>query len=296
MTTYRNISIVASFLGLWITSLFSNHIQIILGFTLIFTFGILHGANDLLLIEKISRQKEQTSFLKKIASYIGTILIGALLFYLVPWLALLLFVIVSGYHFGEQQWHDLLNSFPKWISIVFPFIYGLLILFLLFNSHLDEVQNIAFEITSISIPLFYIRLLLKVFGGIFIVFCAYFYWKSEAMRKKILTELFYLLVFTIIFESSSLIWGFAIYFILWHSIPSMIDQITFLNGKYSLSNFITYCRSAAPYWLASLIGITVLFLIFREKQLFDALFFSFLAAITFPHVLVIMKMFQKNKN
>jgi Brp/Blh family beta-carotene 15,15'-monooxygenase len=295
MTKYSNISIVASFFGLWVDSFFSNQIQIILGFTLIFTFGILHGANDLLLIEKISSQKKQTSYLKRMGYYICVVLIGAFLFYLVPWLALLLFILISAYHFGEQQWHDLIHYFPKWISVLFPFTYGLLILFLLFNFHIKEVQNIVLEITSISIPSLYISLSLKIFGGIFILISAYFYWKTEAMKKKLLTELFYLFVFAIIFKSSSLIWGFAIYFILWHSIPSIIDQITFLKGKYSLHHFMVYCRSAAPYWLVSLLGITILSFVFKEKQLFNALFFSFLAAITFPHAIVIMKMFQQNK-
>jgi hypothetical protein len=44
--------------------------------------------------------------------------------------------------------------------------------------------------------------------------------------------MFYLLLFTILFKSSSLIWGFAIYFVIWH-IPSIIDQIKFLNGSFS---------------------------------------------------------------
>ena len=295
MTIYSNISIVASFFGLWVDSFFSNQIQIILGFTLIFTFGILHGANDLLLIEKISSQKKQTSYLKRMGYYICVVLIGAFLFYLVPWLALLLFILISAYHFGEQQWQVLIHYFPKWISVLFPFTYGLLILFLLFNFHIKEVQNIVLEITSISIPSLYISLPLKIFGGIFILISAYFYWKTETIKKKLLTELFYLFVFAIIFKSSSLIWGFAIYFILWHSIPSIIDQITFLKGKYSLNHFMVYCRSAAPYWLVSLLGITILSFVFKEKQLFNALFFSFLAAITFPHAIVIMKMFQQNK-
>ena len=52
MSKISKISIIASFFGLWIVSFFSNKIQIFLGFSLIFTFGILHGANDLLLIKK----------------------------------------------------------------------------------------------------------------------------------------------------------------------------------------------------------------------------------------------------
>jgi len=100
-------------------------------------------------------------------------------------------------------------------------------------------------------------------------------------------------VFSIIFKASSLIWGFALYFIFWHSIPSMIDQIAFLFGNVSFNNFKLYFRSAFVYWIVSLLGIALLYLIFKEQKIFNALFFSFLASITFPHVVVIVKMFGK---
>ena len=41
---YFNFAIVASFFCLWLDSLLSNDAQIIVGFILILTFGILHGA------------------------------------------------------------------------------------------------------------------------------------------------------------------------------------------------------------------------------------------------------------
>jgi Brp/Blh family beta-carotene 15,15'-monooxygenase len=106
-------------------------------------------------------------------------------------------------------------------------------------------------------------------------------------------ELLYLVVFAILFKMGSLIWGFALYFIFWHSNPSLHDQIKFLYGKYSFNNFMLYFKSAFIYWIISLVGIFVLYGIFKNETIFDALFFSFLAAITFPHTFVILKMFKK---
>ena len=54
------ISIITSFLGLWLTSYLSDNNQIIFGFFLIFTFGILHGANDLVLINQFESKKKTT--------------------------------------------------------------------------------------------------------------------------------------------------------------------------------------------------------------------------------------------
>lgn len=297
MKNYSNIAIVASFFGLWMDSYFSTKLQIISGFLFIFTFGILHGANDLLLIKNITSKKQSNSFPKILGYYLLVVLLGILLFYTIPEVALLLFVIVSAYHFGEQQWQNLQHDFPKWISALFQFSYGFFILLLLFTFHSDEVQNIILKITKVSIPSPYISQLLQLSGTTFVGLSIYFYCKLKKIREKLLLEFFYLVLFTIIFKSSSLIWGFAIYFIVWHSIPSIIDQIKFLNGSYSLKYFITYCRAARIYWLISIIGMTLLYIIFKEEHLFNALFFSFLAAITFPHSLVITRMLNsKNKN
>jgi len=302
MKKYTNIAIVASFFGLWMDSYFSTKLQIISGFFLIFTFGILHGANDILLVKKINTEKPSNSRLNILAYYVIVVLTGLLLFYTIPQIALLLFIIVSAYHFGEQQWQKLEPHFPKWLVILFQSFYGSVILFLLFIFHTTEVQRIILSIANISIPIPYFLLLLQVSGIFFLGLSAYFYWKLEKIRNKILLEFFYLIVFAIIFKSSSLIWGFAIYFVLWHSIPSIIDQVKFLNRSFSMTYFIAYCRSAGIYWLVSIIGIALIYFTLKEEKLFNALFFSFLAAITFPHTVVITRMFRgkkkqiKNKN
>jgi len=294
MKKYTNIAIVASFFGLWMDSYFSTKHQIIAGFFLIFTFGILHGANDILLVEKLNMEPS-ISKLKILSYYVVVVLIGLFLFCTIPQIALLLFIIVSAYHFGEQQWQKLEPHFPKWLVILFQSFYGFVILFLLFVFHASEVQNIISSIADISIPIPYFLLLLQVSGVVFIGLSAYFYWKLNEIRNKIILEFFYLILFAIIFRSSSLIWGFAIYFVLWHSIPSIIDQVKFLNRTFSMTYFIAYCRSAGIYWLVSIIGIALIYFTLKEEKLFNALFFSFLAAITFPHTVVITRMFRGKK-
>jgi len=296
MKNYSNIAIVASFFGLWMDSFFTDKLQIILGFLLIFTFGILHGANDLLLIENIDTTKQSNGRLKTLGYYIAVVLTGILLFYTIPHVALLLFIIVSAYHFGEQQWQTIIQQeFPKWLVILFQFLYGFVILLLLFNFHSGEVQNIILNIANISIPSESLFLLLQISAIVFIGLSAYLFWKSEKIRNKLLMEFFYLVLFAILFKSSSLIWGFAIYFVLWHSIPSIIDQIKFLNGSFSMKYFVDYCRAAGIYWFISILGITLIYYVCKGDQLFNALFFSFLAAITFPHAAVITEMFRGKK-
>jgi Brp/Blh family beta-carotene 15,15'-monooxygenase len=295
MKKYSNIAIVASFFGLWMDSYFSTKLQIISGFFLIFTFGVLHGANDLLLISEIYNHKRSNSRVKILGYYVIVVLTGLLLFYIVPQLGLLLFIIVSAYHFGEQQWQKIEHHLAKWLVILFQCFYGLVIFFLLFNFHTNEVQSIIVNIASTTIPIPHFRIALNVFVIALVCLSTYIYWKLNMLRTKLLVELFYLILFAIIFKSSSLIWGFAIYFVLWHSIPSIIYQIKFLNGSFSTKSFITYCRSAGIYWLISIMGITIIYLTLKEEKIFNALFFCFLAAITFPHTVVLGSMFSQKR-
>jgi Brp/Blh family beta-carotene 15,15'-monooxygenase len=293
MLKYTHFAIVASFFCLWLDSYFAEKAQIIIAFSLIFTFGILHGANDLILSTRTSDSKSNISFKKNLLYYILVVLMGLLFFYILPIVALLLFILVSAFHFGDQQGLYLDFGISKYIVIIYPLIYGIFILFLLFFFHSKEVENIVSDIIRFKVSFLYIKEVLLISGFILISVSAYFYWRVATIRKKLETELFFLLVFAILFKTSSLIWGFAIYFVIWHSIPSILDQIKFIYGEITLENFKTYCKNGFLYWLASILGIGLLYFLFRDKQIFNALFFSFLAAITFPHVFVILKMVHK---
>ena len=287
---YSNIAIIASFFGLWLDSYISNKSQLIVGFILILTFGIVHGANDLLLIERINFNKKPLSLLKLLFYYLIVVGLGALLFWIIPWFALLLFIVVSGYHFGEQQWQNLEKSN---VFKLFEFTYGLFILLLLFIFHIKEVQEVIRNITSITVSESYFSAGLAITTLLLLLLGVYFSRKLIEFKRKWILETFYLLVFTVIFKVSSLIWGFAIYFILWHSIPSIINQVIYLNGEFNWKNFGLYIKTAFAYWAVSLIGIAILYLLFKDVKIFNALFFSFLAAITFPHVLVIYILLKK---
>ena len=93
---------------------------------------------------------------------------------------------------------------------------------------------------------------------------------------------------------AALLWAFAIYFIVWHSIPSLIDQTKALYGESSKMNFINYIKSSIIYWLISIVGVIILYVLTIYFQInFITIFFAFLAAITVPHVIV---MYLLNKN
>ena len=293
---YSNFAIVASFFSLWLSTLLTNKLQLLVGFLIILTVGIFHGANDIVLILSLNKSKKIGSFFKILAYYVVIVLLGIAAFYIFPVVSLICFLIISGLHFGEQQWQSFKTFNGTKVNASFRAIYGLFVLFLLFVLHQVEVILIVQQITFIMLPKTLIPIIFYIISVLLICFFLYLYIYVENLRKQILLEAFYLLVFAIIFFSSSLIWGFAIFFVIWHSIPSIIDQIKFLHVDATFDNFIIYFKSALIYWIISLFGIAILYYLFKDKQIFNAIFFSFLAAITFPHAIVILKMFRKKLN
>ena len=296
MNNIFKFSIVTSFLGLWITTHVPESFELIFGFILIFTFGMIHGSNDLLIINKILEKSKYYSKLSVLTAYLLIVSFAILIFYWTPALALFLFVLFSAYHFGEQHWEHSLSKLNKILKSTFYFSYGLLILYLLFVFNDIGVKSIVYEITGYQLENLYsfpVILILGCFLGAVLAIGIYF---NQPSTEIVLTELFSLAVLTIIFASSSLIWGFTIYFILWHSIPSLAEQIKFVYGDFKLESILKYCKSAAPYWIISLIGIAVLYAVFSGEKHFYSLFFAFIAAVTFPHAFVMVKMFSKKKH
>lgn len=295
MNKINSISIVLSFMGLWVTSLFSGDFEIILGFILIFTFGILHGSNDILLIGFISDKTVKKPFLRVLCIYLLTVGLAVITFFFIPVLALNLFILFSAFHFGEQHWEHQNLNLSETFSKAFYLIYGMLILTLLFILNPKDVIEVVAAITSVTLNYDHLLYAFIFTLAIFGVSLGSILIKYKEHKRLILKELFLLLVLVIIFKVSSLIWAFAIYFIFWHSIPSLFEQVQFIYGTFDKYSFWKYCKNAFPYWMISLIGIAIVYFILKDNTIFYALFFSFIAAVTFPHTLVITKMFSNKK-
>jgi len=287
-------SIVSSFFGLWITSLLPRSLELVLGFVLIFSFGMIHGSNDILIIKRLSNAPKD-NFVKVLLTYLFVVSLAIIFFYFVPELALLFFVLFSSYHFGEQHWENKMNNLNERLKRVFFFSYGLLILYLIFCFNIESVIGIIYDITGFKIINIYTTEVISILIVILSLISSVAIYKKNIDIKSFLREIFLISVLSIIFKASSLIWGFTIYFIIWHSIPSLVDQISFIYGSFNKSNILKYTKDALPFWLVSILGIFILFLIFKDEKHFHSLFFAFIAAVTFPHAIVMLEMFSKKK-
>jgi Brp/Blh family beta-carotene 15,15'-monooxygenase len=292
---FKKIAIFITLLSLWLSNFFSDPSQEILALCLIFSVGILHGSNDLAIIHKMNGSRGLKNVVVLIGSYVLTVFIASLLFYKLSELALALFIMFSGYHFGEQHWSDRMLGSAFLKKSVYLF-YGLTILFLLFALNSIQTSEIITSLTGQEIPETWYEYGLIGSGVIFSALIIFLLANRKLSVNDLFFEVFLLLVFAIVFNFATLLWAFAIYFIFWHSIPSILEQLTYLYGDKSLLSFKRYLRSSSIIWLVSVSAIFVLFYIVRNNaDLFLALFFAFLGAITFAHSFIIMKMFTSEK-
>lgn len=94
-----------------------------------------------------------------------------------------------------------------------------------------------------------------------------------------------------LFLTSTLVWGFAIYFVLWHSVPSMKNQIHHLYGNVNSETILRYIKSSLLYWIAAIVFLAILYYLLKDNEaLFLTIIVAFLGGITFPHVFVMHKL------
>lgn len=292
MRNFYNYIIVLTFLALGAPGFLNQDLQYVIAFLGVFSFGILHGSNDLFVIENLSKNYKQNQFTKSLLTYLGVVLSFVVVFYFIPLIALAAFVLISGYHFGEQHFHHKIVDQASVLASIFYISYGLLVLFLLLTLNIDEVILIIEDMTGYWIPLSIFQSML-VISLVSSLFCFYtLSTTNKVLKASALINVSYLVLFSALFYVSDVVWSFATYFVLWHSLPSLKDQINSLYGNFSFKNFFNYFKKAFPYWLASLIGMCIVVWLFKDTKNFLSLLFAFIAAITFPHVFIMRKLFN----
>ena len=268
--------------------------QDILGFILILSIGVIHGANDLLIIKKYTRKNSLKSQISYFLYYLGLVFLGFIFFYLFPSIALLSFVLVSIYHFGEQHW-EVNTSNADFINIkrIYPIIlHGLVFFVIVFMNNIDIVNDVLLSFNTISLNYTYLRILLIV---LFLIYMSLLL-LSKSIRGYFADEFIFFILLFLLTLNSSLIFGFSIYFIFFHSVLSIKDQVKYIYGDDNSQYIKKYLISALPYFILALLFLigSYLFIDFESLDILPIMF-TFLAAITFPHVIVIEKMYSSMK-
>ena len=269
--------------------------SLVVALVLIVLIGIPHGANDHLLffnlINKRVDEKNEKSTLF-FSSYIGLILLYVCCWYLFPTFSLGLFIMISIYHFGQSNVYisPIESKFVKLISI---FLSGSFVLLTPIFAHIETALPVIQTLTKNPDFLVISEKLgnkLAISTGMLMII----HWVILMLSKHInfkdgLIEILNVFLLFGLFYYSPLWIGFAIYFTLWHAIPSIEDQINFFKTTRENYNLGKYIREIFPFSLIALLGLFLAFQFSGDYISVNqglALLFSFIAVITLPHMIM----------
>ena len=159
-------------------------------------------------------------------------------------------------------------------------------------NNIDIVNDVLLSFNTISLDYTYLRILFIV---LFLIYMSLLL-LSKSIRGYFVDEFIFFILLFLLTLNSSLIFGFSIYFIFFHSVLSIKDQVKYIYGDDNSQYIIKYLISASPYFILALLFLigSYLFIDFESLDILPIMF-TFLAAITFPHVIVIEKMYSSMK-
>jgi len=257
--------------------------------------GIPHGANDHFLYKFCSKKTENKYFIAFLFKYIFLSILFYFVWYLIPWLALTIFLMVSAYHFGQANWNqvDVGKGFKNAIYLSWGgfVLAGSLLL------NFGETQPIVESLIGFELNLSnsFTRLTPIVFLISTITIASYFLIKEKLSLKEFFTEITSLSALSLLFLFTPLLVGFSCFFVLWHSTVSIADQIEAFQEKNSNFSIKDYLMLAAPMSLLAFIFLGAGLYFSAAQPISDqwiGAFFKFISIITLPHTYLMDRLLE----
>jgi len=277
----------------WIFVL-TNSTQISFLILVLILFGVPHGALDLYIDQHLQKSdSNQKAFLLK---YIGNIIAYALVWYFFPTAALVIFILITAYHFGEIDW---LGKTDNIIHKLAYSVIGLLWILLLLSKNINFALQIFIRMERSAFnESQWVQLANKIYPitliGLFTVYAVLFFFKGLFFSNN--KYYYYSLIqqlTLIIFAFFMPLWlCFAFYFGFWHSILSFDKiRITFSMPN-DFNGWKNLLIKAAPFSIMAWFGFSYITLSTLNSKdasgIFTLLFIS-LSVLALPHLQIFTK-------
>ena len=272
----------------------TNSTQISFLILVLILFGVPHGALDLYIDQHLHKSdSNQKAFLLK---YIGNIVAYALVWYFFPIAALVIFILITAYHFGEIDW---MGKTDNIIHKTAYSVIGLLWILLLLSKNVNFALEVFIRMERSAFnEKQWIHLANKIYPitliGLFAVYAVLFFFKGLFFSNN--KYYYYALlqqITLIIFAFFMPLWlCFAFYFGFWHSLLSF-DKIRI---TFSMPNNFTGWKNllikAAPFSIMAWFGFSYITLSTLNSKdasgIFTLLFIS-LSVLALPHLQIFTK-------
>jgi Brp/Blh family beta-carotene 15,15'-monooxygenase len=258
-------------------------------------FGVPHGALDLYIDQHL--QKTDSKQVVFLAKYLANIIAYAGIWYFFPIAALVIFIFITAYHFGEIDWMG------KTSTILHKIIYTLLgfawILFLLTkNIHFaldifltmgrSTIQREGLIQLAARIYPYTLLVILTVYLMLFF-FKSYFFEKDSSYYYSLLQT-----ALLVVFVLYMPLWiSFTFYFGFWHSLLSFDKIRISFEIPNTFSGWKGLLLKAAPFSIMAWFGfayITFLTLNSKDASGIFTLLFITLSVLALPHLQVFTKL------
>ncbi|MAJ24117.1 MAG: hypothetical protein CMP36_01255 [Rickettsiales bacterium] len=266
-------SILFLFYSLTFKDIITNNITSALLLFFVTLFGLPHGALDTLIAKKYKLYKTFSQFLLFNISYIFLAFLVFIIWIAMPVASLLIFLLISGYHFSEDWNEYKLHYFYKitlGLSIInFPLIF-----------HTKKVENIYYFLTK-DVAVYDLSFLQVIFAYINLLFFI-------LLLIRNYTSLNICIQCIIILSTSFLldpIFFFICYFCFFHSLKNYKYSVKELKGINKNKIRLTVTLNTI---FSIFTGIVIYFYILNDFNLknISALIFIGLAALTVPHMIL----------
>jgi len=260
--------------------------SILLFLIVMLSIGIPHGSVDHIIAFINPNARKFDSKLIFYVVYLSLIVFNIILWVLSPFLGLLVFLIISCYHFGETQ----VIGYNPTDNKILNFVIGANILLSLFLNNIVELQEILYilpQFASLDLSGFDSVFFLLISVAILMLSIVNFKIKRKVPLYAEITILY------MVFFHTDLLTSFALYFGFCHSLPMLMLEFK----EFKTDSFMKFYIKTLPFTILSIIFGFLLYQFNNDLLTSDNLIlfvFIIISSLTLPHVFI-MKDFVKDK-
>jgi len=260
--------------------------SILLFLIVMLSIGIPHGSVDHIIAFINPEARKFNSKLIFYITYLSLIVFNIALWVISPFLGLLVFLIISCYHFGETQ----VIGYNPTDNKLLNFVVGANILLSLFLNNITELQEILYilpQFASLDLTGFDSVFFLLISVAVLMLSIVNFEIKRKVTLYAEITILY------MVFFHTDLLTSFALYFGFCHSLPMLMLEFK----EFKTDSFMKFYLKTLPFTIISIIFGFLLYQFNNDLLTSDNLIlfvFIIISSLTLPHVFI-MKDFVKDK-
>jgi Brp/Blh family beta-carotene 15,15'-monooxygenase len=217
-----------------------------------------------------------------------------------PMLSLILFLLLSAYHFGQSQFSELTAN-QSWLNYGLYFGWGCSILSGLIFYNLDDIISLL----STSTDMYYLAgvfnkaifsVLLPISSIVTVALLMITYGKRQISSERFFFEVYLIILIHICFYILPLLVGFTLYFVILHSFKVLSEEFRYLNSTRDNFTIPSFIKLLIPFTLISVFGSGIIMLCAHYDLIGISnglLVFVLISVLTLPHSVVMDNFYQK---